>query len=282
MSPKRSRNEFTRTPAESQDRLAGIIASIRRDLDDSPGRLAQLEGELPRAEPARGPAFGRALRGDDVAVIAEVKRRSPSQGRINESMDAVDYARRYTEAGARAVSVVTESAHFGGSLRDLERVAGALSIPTLRKDFILHRVQLLEARLAGAAAVLLLARVLEDAVLSRLNREAQALGLATFLEVHGERELHRAMVLDPAPSAIGVNARDLTSFAIDLSLVDRLLPEIPPGMIAVAESGLETRVDVERVAKAGADAVLVGTLFASSPDPGPIVRGLTGVRRRGR
>ena len=213
-------------------------------------------------------------------MIAELKRRSPSAGAIRETLDPVATARAYVAGGAVAVSVLTDEPHFGGSLADLEAVAGAVAVPVLRKDFILDELQLLEARAAGASAVLLIVRALDDADLAALARAARGLGLGTLVEAHDEQELDRALAVDP--SAVGINSRDLDSFAVDLATAERLLARVAPGVPAVAESGIETRADVERLARAGADLVLVGTAVARVPDPEQAVRGLTGVRRQGR
>jgi indole-3-glycerol phosphate synthase len=221
-----------------------------------------------------------ALGGAAVAVIAEVKRRSPSAGVIREAADAVGLARLYAEGGAAAVSVLTEGPHFGGSLEDLERVARATGLPTLRKDFIVDPLQLYEARAAGAAAVLLIARALPAVRLAELAELARELGLAALVEVHDATELAAAVAVRPA--AIGVNARDLDTLAMDAGLSDQLIPRVPAHLPAVAESGILARRDVERAARAGADAVLVGTAVAAARDPAAAVGGLVGVPRVGR
>ena len=218
--------------------------------------------------------------GGTVGVIAEVKRRSPSQGTIRADLDPVAHACAYVRGGAVAVSVLTDEAHFGGSLDDLARVAAAVSAPVLRKDFILDELQILEARAAGASAVLLIVRVLRADRLTALAAAARASGLATLVEVHGVAELESA--LGARPAAVGVNARDLASFAVDLSGAEEVIGRVPPQVPTVAESGIETRQDVERLAAAGADFVLVGTSLARRSDPETAVRALTGVRRIGR
>jgi indole-3-glycerol phosphate synthase len=215
-----------------------------------------------------------------VGVIAEVKRRSPSAGAIRATLDAAAHARAYAAGDAVAISVLTEEAHFGGTLEDLRRVAEAVELPVLRKDFILDELQLLEARAAGAAAVLVIARILLPARLRDLAREARRLGLGVLVEVHTTGELNAALAVDGA--AVGVNCRDLDSFVVDLATAERLLPLVPPDVVAVAESGIETRSDVERMAAAGADHVLVGTALTRLAEPGPAVRALGGVPRRRR
>ncbi len=265
--------------AEAQDGvLARILAATAADLAGRAHERPEWERRAARA-PAP-PSFERALATGPVAVIAEVKRRSPSAGAIRAAADAVVLARGYAEAGAAAISVLTEQAHFGGSLEDLSRVAREVGLPVLRKDFVVDPLQIYEARAAGAAAVLLIVRVLAEPRLAELSALARELGLATLVEVHDAWELERAA--EVRPTAIGVNARDLETLALDPSLAPALLPRVPPGAIAVAESGLKHRADVERVAACGADAVLVGTAVAGAGDPGAAVGALIGVPRPGR
>ena len=221
-----------------------------------------------------------ALWGGDVAVIAEVKRRSPSAGAIAEELEPGDHAAAYVAGGARAVSVLTEARHFGGSLGDLDAVASRVRTPLLRKDFVLDEVQIAEARLHGASAILLIVRALDRVALRDLREAAHGLGLACLVEVHSLGELDRA--LEVKPEMVGANARDLDSFAVDMEAIEPVLRAIPPTVLAVAESGLSTRADVERVARWGADAVLVGTAVAAARDPAAAVRGLTGAPRRTR
>jgi indole-3-glycerol phosphate synthase len=215
-----------------------------------------------------------------VGVIAEVKRRSPSAGFLRTNLDPVGHARAYAAGGAIGISVLTETAHFGGTLEDLSRVAEAVALPVLRKDFIVDESQLLEARAAGAAAVLLIVRALRPERLQALAGEARALGLAALMEAHTATELETA--LGVGATLVGINNRDLDSFNIDLGTCERLLPRVPPGVIAVAESGIETPDDVRRMAAAGADHVLVGTAVTRLDEPEAAVRALTGVARRPR
>jgi indole-3-glycerol phosphate synthase len=182
--------------------------------------------------------------------------------------------------GAVAVSVLTDPVHFGGSLEDLAEVSHSIPVPVLRKDFMLDEAQLYEARIHGASAVLLIVRVLEGKALHELAAAAREMGLARLVEVHGPGELDRA--LEVAPDAVGVNARDLETFQVDVGSIEPVLRAVPGDTVAVAESGLATRADVERVAAWGADAVLVGTAIAASADPASAVRGLAGVARVGR
>lgn len=251
----------------TRSRLAGLRAAARE--------LERRAAAAPEPRP-----FGAALSGKTVGVIAEVKRRSPSAGAIREDLDPVAHARAYARGGAAALSVLTDPEHFGGSLDDLARVAREVPLPVLQKDFILDELQILEARGAGASAVLLIVRALEAGQLEGLARAARRSGLGVLIEVHDEAELGRA--LDAEPTAVGVNSRDLATFAVDLEVAERLIGSVPPDLPAIAESGIETRADVERLAEAGADLVLVGTSVARTDDPAAAVRALGGVRRRGR
>jgi len=226
------------------------------------------------------PSFADALRGATVGVIAEVKRRSPTAGAIRPDLDPVEHALAYARGGAVAISVLTEARHFGGSLDDLRLVARAVALPVLRKDFLVDELQLVEARAAGAAAVLLIARLLEPQALRRLARAARAQGLGVLIEVHDLAELEPALAAEP--TALGVNSRDLATFAVELGVAEQLVARVPSGIPAIAESGIESRADVERLAAAGADLVLVGAAVARADDPAASVRGLVGVSRRGR
>jgi indole-3-glycerol phosphate synthase len=247
-------------------------------------RVAALhDGEADLAEQAKRagkPWPFLASRGPAVGVIAEIKRRSPSQGSIQPELDPVEYARAYERGGAAAISVLTEEVHFGGSLRDLSRAAGVVGIPALRKDFIIDEMQVLEALANGASAILLIVRILADEQLRHLSRAAALLGMGRLIEVHHEAELERALAAEP--TAIGVNARDLDTLRIDAAAAERLLRRIPADIVAVAESGIERKTDVERVAAAGADFVLVGTSVARQSDPEQAVRALMGVKREAR
>jgi indole-3-glycerol phosphate synthase len=260
------------------DRLEAILQTTRERVAALRARTRELERQAANA-PAPRP-FERATSGPDIGVIAEVKRRSPSAGAIREDLDPVEHARAYAQGGAVAISVLTDEAHFGGSLDDLARVAAAVSVPVLRKDFILDELQLYEARAAGASAILLIVRALTPARVRALAAAARAQGLGVLVEVHTDAELAVAVAADP--TAIGVNSRDLATFAVDLAQAERLVAQVPPGVPAIAESGIATRADVERMAAAGADLVLVGTSVARTADPGVAVRELTGVRRVGR
>jgi indole-3-glycerol phosphate synthase len=257
--------------------LEDILTAARQRARGLAGRRGELEAALREALPTRPlirPADG------SVGVVAEVKRRSPSAGEIRADLDALAHATAYAAGGAAAISVLTEERYFGGSLDDLTRVARAVPLPVLRKDFILDELQLLEARAAGASVALLIVRALSPQALATLSAAARDLGLATLVEIHDEGELERALAV--APSAVGVNSRDLSSYRVDLGVAERLVARVPSGVLTVAESGVEVRADVERPAVAGADFVLVGTALARQRDPRVAVAALAGVPRRER
>ena len=242
------------------------------------GRLERLE-RWARERPAP-PAFATALRGPTVRVIAELKRRSPSKGVINEGLAAGARAAEYARGGAAALSVLTEPTRFGGALEDLAEVRAAVTIPLLRKDFITHEVQLLEARALGASAVLLIARALPAARLRELAAAARERGLECLVEVRSEAELATAVSVSDA--VIGVNNRNLETLVIDDAVGRHLLPLVPPDRVAVYESGVQGAAEVERAAAAGADAVLVGSVLSGAVDGAAAVAALTHVTRHGR
>jgi indole-3-glycerol phosphate synthase len=214
-----------------------------------------------------------------VAVIAEVKRRSPSAGPIREDLDPAERAALYARHGAAAISVLTDGPYFGGSIHDLRAASQRSSVPVLRKDFILDEVQILEARAAGAAAVLLIVRALGDRLLPLL-RFVEESGLDALVEVHTDDEL--TLALDAGATVLGVNSRDLDTFAIDMEAALRIVARVPAGCLAVAESGVRGRPDVLRAAAAGADAVLIGTALSATESPGSLLEELCGVVRHAR
>ena len=226
------------------------------------------------------PSFADALRGESVAVIAEVKRRSPSKGWIQPGMDAGIQARAYASAGAKAISVLTEPEHFAGSTDDLLLVRGSVNVPVLKKDFHIAPIQLVEAKSLGASAALLIVRALGPSGLPALVNVAKDLSLELLVEIRDERELDLA--LECGASIVGINNRNLETLAIDPETSERLMQRIPPTVVAVAESGVSSRSDIERVARCGVDAVLVGTSVSAAPDPAQAVRSLTGVPRTAR
>lgn len=224
-----------------------------------------------------GPSLLAVLRGPAVALLTEIKRRSPSKGAIAESLDAVAQARAYASGGAAGVSVLTEPAHFGGSISDLIAVRQTLPIPALKKDFHVAPIQLIEARALGASAALLIARALPPALLDELMALGRELALELLVEVRDEAELARALA--GGATMIGVNNRDLETLLIDPATSDRIIPLIPAHVVAIAESGVRSREDVERYAAIGADAVLVGSSLSASADPVAATRAIAGVPR---
>ena len=209
-----------------------------------------------------------------VRLIAEVKRASPSKGVLCPDLDAASLAQQYETHGAAAISVLTDERFFQGSLADLQAVRQSVSLPVLRKDFVLDPYQVHEARAAGADAVLMIVAILNDSELRTLHQLARELGMAALVEVHNEAELVRAIAV--GPSIIGVNNRDLRTFEVDLETTARLRPRVPPGVVLVSESGVHSPGDVARLAAIGADAMLVGEALVRATDVGHKVRQLTG------
>jgi len=228
----------------------------------------------------RPPSLAGALRRDTVAIIAEVKRRSPSAGVIREDLDPAVRAALYAERGAAAISVLTDGPFFGGSVADLRSAAARVAVPVLRKDFILDELQVLEARAAGAAAVLLIVRALPRERLEALLGAAARQDLDALVEVHTAAELDTA--LDAGARIVGVNSRDLDTFRIDTAAAWRLLRRVPDDIVAVAESGMAEPADVIQARDQGADAVLIGTALSAASDPGGLLARLAEVPRHGR
>lgn len=262
------------------DKLSEIMEYKRREVAPrtravSELELSRLDASLPRPRP-----FKAALRRADgaLAVIAEIKRRSPSAGEIAAGASSLEQARKYLSAGADALSVLTDEKYFGGTLEDLRAVAGLMrsqptgGLPCLRKDFFVHPVQVAEAREAGASAILVIVRALSDEEIRALYGAARAAGLDALFEVHSEGELARAV--SHGAEIIGVNNRDLAVFRTDLSLSERLIPAFPSSAVAVSESGINSAEDARRARRAGAHAVLVGEALMRSGDPGPLLASL--------
>lgn len=218
-----------------------------------------------REMPPRPPRdFAAALARPGLSIIAEIKRRSPSRGPLVESLDPAELARAYEAGGAAALSVLTDREFFGGSEQDLMAARSAVCLPVLRKDFTIDEYQIYEARAIGADAILLIARILDDAQLRDLNAIAAAVGLAALVETHVAAEVDRALAA--GATIIGVNSRDLDTFEVRLDAALALRPRIGAA-IAVAESGVHTAEDVCRVRAAGFDATLVGESLVRSGDP---------------
>jgi indole-3-glycerol phosphate synthase len=225
------------------------------------------------------PSMFEALRKDTVAVIAEIKRRSPSRGSINPGLAAADQARAYASGGASALSVLTEPTSFGGDNEDIG-LARKAELPILKKDFHVSELQLVEAQALGASAALIIVRAIDPVRLDDLAIAAREIDLELLFEVRDESELERA--LKAGATMIGVNNRNLETLVIDPDTVSRVLPLIPATCIAVAESGYSTAADVERAAQAGADAVLVGSALSASPEPSAAVALISAVPRQQR
>jgi indole-3-glycerol phosphate synthase len=248
--------------------LAEMIAGSRRRV-----AVARIAGRLQRpataGEPGRlrdalsRPSWTPGAPSPQLAVIAEVKRRSPSKGDIAPDLDAVSQARAYAAAGADAISVLTEPTRFGGSLDDLRAVAAAVDLPVLRKDFIVDRGQIWEAADAGAAAVLLIAGILSDDRLHELLIEALDCGLDPLVEVHDLEETRRAC--RAGCTLVGINNRDLVTLEVDIETTEYLAPALGPCMFPVSESGISTPVDACRAALSGARALLVGETLVRTP-----------------
>lgn len=249
--------------------LQQIVDQVRTDLTQRLDGFDAIRGSVERlTEPA--PDFQMSLMASGLSVIAEVKRRSPSRGAIDLDLDPVLQASRYAEGGAAAISVLTEVHHFAGSPEDLQTVANSVSVPVLRKDFVVHPMQVWEARLWGASAVLLIAAILDEAELRDLRTEAETLGLAALVEAHDADDVHRA--LRSGASIIGINNRDLETFDVDIGIAERLRPMLDDAAVAVAESGIWEKDDADRMKAAGYDAVLVGEALVRSQHPDRLIQ----------
>jgi indole-3-glycerol phosphate synthase len=255
--------------------LSDILARKRDEVAARRGARpdSELAARARDAQPPLGFAASLSLRGGPARIVAEVKRASPSVGAIDTALDAPAQARRYEAAGAACVSVLTDGPGFGGSLEDLAAVRAEVSIPVLRKDFVIDPYQLLEARAAGADAVLLIVAALPGDALPRLLDQAQRLGLDALVEVHDGSEVEAALAAGAA--LVGVNNRDLRTFQVDLAVSERLLPNLPPRVKGVAESGVRTAEDARRLRSAGAANLLVGEALVRAADPGALIREMT-------
>ena len=258
------------------DLLRAIVAATERLVEVRRERepVAALEKRAAAASPA-GAGFEEALgTAGRVNVIAECKRRSPSKGVLAAEYDPAVIARHYERGGAAAISVLTEPMFFDGTLEHLTAVRCAVALPLLRKDFVVDDYQLFEARACGADAILLIAAALEQAALVRLQARAWDLGLSALVEVHDEEELARA--IDSGARIIGVNNRNLRTLQVDLDASHRLAARMPSGVIAVSESGLQSRDDLEHLVAAGYRAFLIGERFMTDVDPARAIGELIG------
>lgn len=261
-------------PTGALGRLCARAYARAEALDRDAVHAAVNEAERGPPVPSLLAAVGQ---GAEVAVIAELKRRSPSKGSIRDDMSATARAAAYASGGARALSILTEPQEFGGSLEDISAARASCSLPILKKDFHVLPIQVLEAKAVRASALLLIARALGPARLEEMMNAARGHGIETLVEVRREEELRWA--LDVGASMIGINCRDLETLEVELDVHPRLLPLVPSSCVAIAESGVASRLDVSRAALAGADAVLVGSSLSQSADATVAVSALTGVAR---
>jgi indole-3-glycerol phosphate synthase len=257
--------------------LNRIVAGKPSEIASAKARVSEAELERRAASLAPVRDFRAALeRGNDVQVIAEVKKASPSAGVLRTGFDPMALARTYEQHGAACVSVLTDGPSFQGHISHLEQIRYAVSLPLLRKDFLIDRYQLLEARVAGADAVLLIAEILDDTALARLLREAADLGLQALVELYDRANLPR--VLDSGAQLIGINNRDLQTFVTRLEHTLELATAVPPAVCLVSESGIRTRADLDRLKAHGVRAVLVGETLMRAADVGQKLDELRGVR----
>jgi indole-3-glycerol phosphate synthase len=252
------------------DELVGATReALHRRKRERP--LAELEREA--GSQPEGRPFAEALARPGTSLIAEHKRRSPSAGTIREGLSCADVVSAYQRGGAAALSVLTEEAHFGGSLSDLREARAASELPVLRKDFTIDPYQLYEAKAAGADAVLLVVGAMSLDELAALYREAHALDLDAIVEIHDEEELDAALEVDA--DVLGINNRNLQDFSVDIQRTFDLLHDVPAGKVVVSESGIQTREQIDELEQVGVDAVLIGEALMRAPDPEEAVRQLT-------
>jgi indole-3-glycerol phosphate synthase len=254
-------------------RLERLIGATREELErrrrERP--LSELAAEVETGDEGR--PFAEALARPGTSLIAEHKRRSPSAGTIREGASCAEIVSAYERGGAAAISVLTEAAHFGGSLADLREARAATELPILRKDFTIDPYQLYEAKLAGADAVLLVVGALTRDELATLHAQAGELDLDALVEIHDDEELERALEIDC--DVIGINNRNLADFSVDIQRTFDLLADVPAGKVVVSESGIHHRGQIEELEQVGVDAVLVGETLMRAPDPEAAVRELT-------
>ena len=252
------------------------IVAVHREAaaNDTRNTAALIRQASAKIEPTRG--FRAVLTQSGLSVIAEVKRRSPSKGALNADLDPAQLGVRYAAGGAACLSVLTDEAHFGGSVADLQAARASSGLPVLRKDFTVCEADVCDARLMGADCVLLIAAALSDSELERFHRLAIQLGLDVLVEIHDEAELVRAMAV--GATLVGVNQRDLHTFAVDHDRARRVARAIPDTVVRVAESGVRNVADAQSLADAGFHAVLVGESLVTSDDPESAVRSLRSVR----
>ena len=259
-----------------QDILARIVETKQSEVEALRRSLSELRDRAEDAPPPRD--FIGSLRGGDaVAVIGEIKRRSPGAGAIRPDLDPLDLGPRYESGGASALSVLTDAEYFGGSLHDLVAVRGLVEIPVLRKDFVIDESQVYEARQAGADAILLIVRILDDERLGSLRTLAEELGMSVLVEAHDGAEVERGLA--SGAELLGINNRNLRTFEARIDVTLALAARVPPEVVLVSESGIHTSADVCSVGESGVDAVLVGESLLRQEDPGAGVTALTGQGR---
>ncbi|HEX7227357.1 MAG TPA: indole-3-glycerol phosphate synthase TrpC [Candidatus Binatia bacterium] len=248
------------------DFLADIVEHVRAVVEQRQKQtpLASLHDRPLYHQPTRG--FARGLIGETRRIIGEVKRSSPSKGLIRADFSPVVIARDYTDHGASAISVLTEERFFQGSLTYLEEIKAAVPVPLLRKDFIIDRYQVTEARRYGADAILLIAALLDPALLRELHEAAAALSLDTLVEVHNEEELGCA--LEAGAEIIGINNRDLKTFQVSLATTEKLAPRVPAGTLTICESGIDGAEQIRQVERWGIHTFLIGESLMRAPSPG--------------
>ncbi|MDG1367325.1 MAG: indole-3-glycerol phosphate synthase TrpC [Acidimicrobiales bacterium] len=252
-----------------------ILEAHRESAVTDPRSIDALLEEVALLEPARGFRAALADTSKGVAVVSEVKRRSPSKGDLFADLDPAALARTYEGGGASCLSVLTDEDWFGGSVADLRAARDATSLPVIRKDFTVDARDVVDARIMGADCVLLIAAALDDAELRDFHVLAAEIGLDALIEIHDEAELERALAVDG--NLIGVNQRDLVTFQVDQERAVRMAPQIPAGVVRVAESGVRDRTDAAVLADAGYHALLVGETLVKSGDPGLEIRLLRGL-----
>ncbi|HZK16317.1 MAG TPA: indole-3-glycerol phosphate synthase TrpC [Solirubrobacterales bacterium] len=251
-----------------------LIAAARDGVEERRGETSQADLESRLQARGEDRPFDEALVRPGLSLIAEFKRRSPSAGEIAAEASVADRVGAYERGGAAALSVLTDEAHFGGSLDDLRAARAACDLPILRKDFIVEPYQLYEAAVHGADAVLLIVRALEDEQLRELYAEAGRIDLDCLVEVHDGEELERALELDV--DVVGINNRNLDQGVVDISTTFELMPDVPAGKTVVAESGISTRAELEELERVGVDAVLIGSALMGAADPEALARELAG------
>jgi len=256
-------------------RLEGLVAATREALERRRAEVPVSELERVASAAARnGRPFAEALARPGTSLIAEHKRRSPSAGAIREGTSCAELVRAYERGGAAALSILTEGTHFGGSLDDLREARSASELPILRKDFTVDPYMLLEAKAAGADAVLLVVGSLDESELASLSAMARDLDLDAVVEISHDDELEWALEVDA--DVIGINNRDLEDFTVDITRTYDLLADVPAGKTVVSESGIVHREQIEELERVGVDAVLVGETVMRAPDPEQAVRVLVG------